>query len=151
MANRNDDETTDNPEAAGLKGKRTSTRTPAPAAGQTALSRDMADPQPVPDSTPFYGTLAARHPAVLLDPATMPVVREGTGFVSEALLGKHYVTAEFGATETILPPGCTTPISRVLWHKGNQVRRDAYELYLEKHGHPDRPKGDQGVVEKAGA
>jgi hypothetical protein len=136
MANRSDDETT-NPEAAGLKGKRASTRTPPPGPGRTPLSQDMAGPQPVPEGTPFHGTLAARHPAVLLDPAAMPVVREGVGFVSEAPLSKHYVTAGFSATESILPPGCTTPISRVLWHKGNQVRRDAYELYLEKYGHPD--------------
>ena len=140
MATRNDDETTGNPEAAGLKGKRAPARPPAPAPGQTPLSRDMTDPQPAPEGVPFHGTLAARHPRMLLDPAAMPVVREGSGYVSEARLGRHYVTAEFDATETIYPPRCTTPISRVLWHKGNQVRRDAYELYLETHGRPDGVK-----------
>lgn len=134
---RSDDDTPDegrNPEAAGLKGLRTSGRAAPPAAGGTPLSRDMAGPQPVTPAAPFHGALAARHPGVLLDPAAMPVVREGSGYISEARLGRHYVIAEFDATETIYPPGCTTPISRVLWHKGNQVRRDAYELFLEKSG-----------------
>lgn len=133
-----------NPEADGLKGRRTNTRTPPPQPGQTPLSRDMSGPQPVPDGTPFHGALAARHPAVLLDPATMPVVREGSGYVSEAALGKHYVVAEFDATESFAPPGCTTKVSRVLWHKGNQVRRDAYALYQERFGRPDAPQEDAG-------
>lgn len=142
MAVTRKDDTDDerNSEADGLKGRRASTRTPPPPPGQTPLSRDMSGPQSVPDGTPFHGTLAAQHPAVLLDPATMPVVREGSGYVSEAALGKHYVVAEFDATETIYPPGCTTPISRVLWHKGNQVRRDAYALFLERYGRSDLPQ-----------
>jgi len=126
----------DNPETTGLKGRRASGRPPAPAAGTTPLSRDMDGVQPTPADRPFHGALAARHPGVLLDPAAMPVVREGSGYVSEARLGRHYVVAEFDATETFTPPGCVTPITRVLWHAGNQVRKDAYALYVERYGRP---------------
>lgn len=125
---------TANPETSALKGRRSTTRTPQPAtatAPDTALSADMIAPAPAP-AAPLMAAIEAANPLLLLDPANMPVVRQATGYVSEATLGEHYVLAEQDASEQITPPGCTTPIVRVLWHKGNHVRKDAYALWQRR-------------------
>lgn len=126
-----------NPEVAGLKGKRPPRAGAQP--GGTPLSAAMVHPptgDPVPDGT-VYQTLAAVHPRVLFDPAGMPLVVEEGGHVSEAILSDHYVISEFDAGETMIPPGCRTGITRTLWHKGNRVRKDAYAAYLSKYGNPN--------------
>lgn len=131
-------DSTGNPEAAGLKGRRPARNTNTPRPGATALSEPMANPptgDPAPDGT-VYESLVMRHPRVLFDPSTMPVVLESSGFISEATRDQHYVISEFDAGESIVPTGCITPISRTLWRKGNHVRRDAYETYVEKYGNP---------------
>lgn len=38
----------------------------------------------------------------------------------------NYVVAEFDAMESMVPPGCKTPVSRLLWRAGWRVRKDFY-------------------------
>lgn len=131
-------ESTGNPEAAGLKGRRPARSNNTPRPGSTALSEPMANPptgDPAPNGT-VYESMVMRHPRVLFDPATMPLVLESSGFISEATRNQHYVVSPFDAGESIVPQNCKTAISRTLWRKGNHVRRDAFEAYVEKYGDP---------------
>jgi len=45
----------------------------------------------------------------------------------------RYVIAECDAEETMIPPGCRTATARVLWTRGQLVRRDLYEAVLAAH------------------
>jgi len=45
----------------------------------------------------------------------------------------NYAIAECDADEAMTPPGCYTPVSRLLWRRGYRVRRDLYEAVLAAH------------------
>lgn len=119
-----------NPEAAALRGKRTK-RTQAPQPGTTALSREATTDPDAP--TTVYAAMS-RQTFVLFDPAEMPPVVEIGGHVPDAVLADKYVRSEFDASETMVPPGCVTGVSRSLWQRGQHVRRDIYEDYVKRYG-----------------
>lgn len=118
-----------NPEAASLRGKRPAKRAtpPAPAPGGTPLSR-VTDPEP----SSVYEYMTART-FTLFDPREKAPIIEIGGHVPEADLEDMYARSEFDAYETLLPAGCTTGVSRMLWQRGQHVRRDVYERYIEKY------------------
>lgn len=120
-----------NPEAAGLRGKRPSKRTgpPAPVPGTTALTRE---PLLTAEPVSVFETMNDRM-FVLFDPREKAPVVEVGGHVPEAELGDVYVRSEFDANETVTPTGCTTGVSRVLWQKGQHVRRDIYEDFIQRY------------------
>lgn len=45
----------------------------------------------------------------------------------------RYVIAACDAEEHVVPPGCYTPVSRLLWRRGYRVRRDLYERVMAEH------------------
>lgn len=116
-----------------LKGRRKAARPRT--RQQTAPTTDVELP-PLPDAHESM-TAALRRPAGL--PALHPlergrlVVVETGGHVPAANLVGDYVVAEFDASEQHTPRGCRTPISRVLWSRGQHVRRDVYNTYLAQH------------------
>lgn len=124
-------DTESNPEAAGLRGKRSTKRTepPAPVPGTTALTQD---PPRTAKPVSVFETMNDRK-FVLFDPREKAPVIEVGGHVPEADLGEVYVRSEFDASETLIPTGCTTGVSRVLWQKGQHVRRDVYEDYINRY------------------
>ena len=81
-------------------------------------------------------TTALTRPAGLpvLDPLLRRrlTVAELGGHVPNAAMTDYQVSA-FDATEQILPWGCKTPITRLLWRAGQHVRRDVYQTYLNEH------------------
>jgi len=44
-----------------------------------------------------------------------------------------YVTAACDAEESMVPPGCYTPVTRLLWQRGYRIRRDLYDAVLAEH------------------
>lgn len=120
-----------NPEAAGLRGKRAPKRTgpPAPVPGTTVLTQD---PPLTAEPVTVFETMNDRK-FVLFDPRERAAVIEVGGHVPEAELDSVYVRSEFDASETVIPTGCTTGVSRVLWQKGQHVRRDIYEDYVKRY------------------
>lgn len=124
-------DTDSNPEAAGLRGKRPAKRTgpPAPMPGTTALTQD---PPLTAEPVSVFETMNNRR-FVLFDPREKAPVIEVGGHVPEADLGDVYVRSEFDASETLIPSGCTTGVSRSLWQKGQHVRRDVYEDYINRY------------------
>lgn len=123
-----------------LAARRRATRNPTPtpmAAG--ALPAPVA--ATVPDRVVASRTLVAAHvgaggpaaptggvfagrPAILEPmPATAAVLPQDA----------DYVTAACDAEESMVPPGCYTPVTRLLWHKGYRVRRDLYDAVLAEH------------------
>ena len=113
-----------NPEAAGLRGKRAPKRTgpPAPMPGTTALTQN---PPLTTEPVSVFETMNDRR-FVLFDPREQAPVIEIGGLVPEAELGDVYVRSEFDASETLIPSGCTTGVSRMLWQKGQHVSRADY-------------------------
>jgi hypothetical protein len=65
----------------------------------------------------------------LLDPAEMPAVIESSGAVPPADNERFYRVAEHACYEQFVPPGCRTPVSRMLWNAGMLVRRDVYAAF----------------------
>lgn len=55
------------------------------------------------------------------------------GFNGVTPTDPEYVVAQCDAEESVVPPGCRTPTSRVLWQRGMQVRRDLYDAVLAEH------------------
>jgi hypothetical protein len=123
----------DGTDLSGLKGRRKSRAHPRRPAMPTL---DTVELPPLPDAHETMAD-ALRRPAGL--PALHPlertrlVVVETGGHVPAANLTGNYVVAEFDGTEQHTPWGCRTPISRVLWNKGQHVRRDVYATYLAEH------------------
>lgn len=121
-------DTDTNPEAAALRGKRPAKRaTPPIAAGTTALSRDTTV-----EPTTVYDAMSARS-FTLFDPREKAPIIEIGGHVPEADLKETYVRSEFDAYETLVPAGCVTGVSRMLWQQGQHVRRDIYERYVQMY------------------
>lgn len=119
-----------NPEAAGLRGKRATKRTgpQPPVSGSTALSQNIETLEPAS----IFERMNERR-FVLFDPREGVAVVEVGGYVPEAELGSKYVQSEFDASEALIPAGCTTGVSRVLWQQGQHVRRDIYEEYVRRY------------------
>lgn len=44
-----------------------------------------------------------------------------------------YVVADCDASESYVPAGCYTPISRILWFKGYRIRADLYKAVMDEH------------------
>lgn len=122
-----------NPEAAALRGKRTRRPTQAePQPGGTTLSAHLLVPATPPATV---AEAMGRRSFLLFDPAELPPVVEIGGHVPSAELDDRYIVSEFDASETIVPAGCTTGVSRLLWQRGQHVRRDIYAQYVNTH-HP---------------
>lgn len=51
---------------------------------------------------------------------------------------ENYVVAEFDAEESMVPPGCKTPVSRLLWQKGWKVRKDFYAAVAQRRSVADQ-------------
>lgn len=62
------------------------------------------------------------------------VVEVGSaGFAGVVPHDPDYVVADCDAQESMVPPGCYTPVSRTLWVRGQRVRRDLYEAVMAAH------------------
>lgn len=96
----------------------------------TAKTKVPTDP-PNADVPPEIGVgePARRYP-LLRDPSE-PHVLGASGMTLGGDHGGKYVFAEVDGVEHILPRGCTTPITRFRWHKGQRVLRAVYEAYIE--------------------
>jgi hypothetical protein len=70
----------------------------------------------------------------LFDPAEMPIVVEGGGFLPPADFDEFYVVAAVDGNRTVTPDGCTTAVSVRMWWAGQHVRRDVYAAYLKELG-----------------
>jgi hypothetical protein len=75
-----------------------------------------------------------RRQPFLFDPAEMPIVVETGGTVPPADFDTYYVVAEHAASQSIVPEGCVTPVSRTLWLAGQHVRRDVYLRWRKDNG-----------------
>lgn len=75
-----------------------------------------------------------RRQPFLFDPAEMPIVVETGGTVPPADFDTYYVVAEHAASQTIVPEGCVTSVSRTLWLAGQHVRRDVYLRWCKDNG-----------------
>lgn len=92
-------------------------RTPPPHEDPITLTAaELARPISGGDGLPASLAAATITPAIVSGP-----------FAADNLAG--YVIAEQDAIESVVPRGCTTEVSRVLWHKGDRVRRDVHEAY----------------------
>lgn len=133
---------TDPGDVSGLKGRRkraaTQRKTPS-----TPAPPDENAPVPLPDAHPNM-TSALRRPAGLpvFDPRLVKTlaVAETGGHVPASRMS-DYVVAAFDATEQVRPPRCLTPVTRVLWSKGQHVRRDVYQTFLDAHPELDQTTG----------
>lgn len=65
-------------------------------------------------------------PASLAAATITPPVVSGP-FAAEDLDG--FVTADRDAVEVVVPNGTTIEVTRVLWNKGDRVRRDVHDSY----------------------
>jgi len=127
---------------AGLKSRRKAKNPRRPSVLNTPGEEELP---PLPDA---HDTMAAAlsRPAGL--PALHPLERrrlavvETGGHVPAANLEADYVVSPFDAQEQIVPWGCTTPIARTLWARGQHVRRDVFATYLAQH-----PELDPNTVE----
>jgi hypothetical protein len=91
-----------------------------------------------------------RRQPFLFDPAEMAVVVEIGGVVPPADFAAYYVVAEHDASESIVPDGCKTPVSRTLWRAGQHVRKDVYYGWLRDHGLPCGEQTEEQAGENAG-
>ena len=67
-------------------------------------------------------------PRSLAAPTISPPEVVTGSFAAEEL--DDFVTAEEDAVVAVVPRGCTTSVSQVLWHAGDRVRRAVHEAYL---------------------
>ncbi|MBA2695557.1 MAG: hypothetical protein H0U62_06855 [Actinobacteria bacterium] len=123
-----------------LAARRRATRNPTP----TPMAAG-ASPAPVAATVPnrvvASRTLVAAHvgaggPAAPTGGvfAGRPAILEPMPATAAALpQDADYVTAACDAEESMVPPGCYTPVTRLLWHKGYRVRRDLYDAVLAEH------------------
>lgn len=122
-------------DAATLKGRRRASSTRKRSVLSPATPPvDDEQPPPLPESHPTMAAALSRRAMTLGHPADkrQPAVAETSGYVPPSAL-RDYVVAEFDAAEQLTPPGCRTPITRSLWAKGQHVRRDVYQTYLDQH------------------
>jgi hypothetical protein len=68
-------------------------------------------------------------PRSLAAPTVSPPEVVSGPFAADEL--HDYVTAEEDAVVAVVPRGCTTSVSQVLWHKGDRVQRAVHQAYLE--------------------
>jgi hypothetical protein len=99
---------------------------------------EAAAPREAPPSVD--APLTRRNP-VLFDPSELPAVVEGGGYVPPAKL-EHYSVAQRPATQQVYPDGCVTPVTRILWRKGQHVRTDVLEAYERAHAPQAATAGD---------
>lgn len=62
----------------------------------------------------------------------------------QAVESPRYVIAECEANEHTIPPNCKTPVVRLLWRKGDRVRRDLYDAVMAEHA----KRAEQGVADQ---
>ena len=123
-----------------LAARRRATRNPTP----TPMAAG-ASPAPVaatvPDRVVASRALVAAHlgaggPAAPTGGvfAGRPAILEPMPATAAALpQDADYVTAACDAEESMVPPGCYTPVTRLLWQRGYRIRRDLYDAVLAEH------------------
>lgn len=122
-------------DAAALKGRRRAVGTKKRSVLAAATPPPADEPlPPLPESHPTMAAALSRRAMTLGHPAdkNQPAVAELGGFVPSSTM-RDYVVAQFDASEQLVPSGCRTPITRSLWAKGQHVRRDVYQTYLDQH------------------
>lgn len=133
---------TDPGDVSTLKGRRKRAAAQRTATPATPAPNEDA-PIPLPPTHDSM-TAALRRPAGLpaFDPRliTTLAVAETGGHVPASRMDA-YVVAAFDATEQVRPPRCRTPVTRVLWSKGQHVRRDVYQAFLDAHPEIDPATG----------
>lgn len=134
---------TSDEDLAGLKGRRKAKAPRRPSVLTNVPGEEELPPLPDAHDTM---TAALSRPAGLpvlhpLERRRLAVVETG-GHVPAANLEADYVVSPFDAQEQIVPWGCTTPIARTLWVRGQHVRRDVFATYLAEH-----PELDPNAVE----
>lgn len=132
-----DEDTDDDGGAAALAARRRSERggTPPPmpgerpagegdGGGEIIVSRTLMGGFTQGSPVRPTGGVWAGKPIVLENSPHAPT---GVGETSD------YVVAAVSATESMVMPGCRTPVSRIAWHAGMRVRRDVYEAAIAEH------------------
>jgi hypothetical protein len=103
---------------------------PAIAALKGRRRKSVATPE-LPETHQDMPAAYTRRNPLLFDPAEMPTVLEMGGPPQFGDHSEFYVIADQAATESVIPDGCTTAVSRTLWTAGQHVRRDIYATYLK--------------------
>lgn len=62
--------------------------------------------------------------------STPMAVAQSSGYTPDAV-GTRYTVAADDEYETVTPPGCTTPTSRLVWRKGHHVPTALYEQRMK--------------------
>lgn len=70
------------------------------------------------------------------------------GIAGVAPGSNDYVVAVCDASEQVVPPGCVTPTSRLLWKAGMHVRRDLHDAVMAAHAQR-AAEGTAGVAQDA--
>jgi hypothetical protein len=115
-----------NVEAAAMKARRAAARAGSPGVPDADVPPEMGVDQP------------ARRFPLLADPREPKIVLGASGMASGADMNGRYVVAAEDAYESILPTGCTTPVSRLRWRKGQKVLKTVYEEHLASLA-PEKP------------
>ena len=124
-----------------LAARRRATRNPTPVTTMPAGAPPAPVATGVPDRVVASRALVAAHlgaggPAALAGGvfAGRPAILEPMPATAAVLpQDADYVTAACDAEEAMVPPGCYTPVTRLLWHKGYRIRRDLYDAVLAEH------------------
>lgn len=124
--------------------RRNTKRRPAAGADTTPAGAPPALVDGDPTTTLVVSrTLVSSH----LGAAGPPLPGRGTKFTDQAPLvlesqpvtgdayaaDERYVVAACDAEESHVPPGCTTPVSRLLWFAGDRVLRTFYDDVMAAH------------------
>jgi len=104
-----------------------------PGARRSRSTAGAPAPTVTPEA-PVGQQMARRALPFLFDPAEMPAVVESGGHLPQADFDEFYVVAEVDGNRTVIPEGCTTPVSSRMWLAGQHVRRDIYAAYLKDLG-----------------
>jgi hypothetical protein len=84
----------------------------------------------------YNGLTAAWMPG--LQPGYQPLVQPTSNAYGVMPHAQHYVTAEFDADESMVPPGARQPVSRLLWLRGWRVRKDLYDAVCARRSEADQ-------------
>jgi hypothetical protein len=85
------------------------------------------------------GVTGARIPTGdLYGTGSQPLVQPMSTIYGTMPHADNYVIAEFDAEESMVPPGCRTSVSRLLWQRGWRVRKDFYEAVSQRRSAADQ-------------
>lgn len=143
--------------AAGIAARRRNRKSARPAEHPTG-----AAPEPVNGTDPV-AVVASRTLVSDVAGASTPARPTGGVWLGEPLVletspyavggvtveSPTYVVADCDASEQMVPPGCKTPVARILWRKGNRVRRDLYEAVMGAHAAKVAAGQDPAAAEPA--